>query len=549
MAEMILPGTYIEVRSEGLIRPGAVSVGNLGVFGTASKGPINQPVILGTYTDALDIFGAFDAWDPLNPDVLTLVRALEQAYAHGATTVFAVRVAGGSAARASYTLASASGDCVVLNAKTEGTWGDGLEVNVFDATQPPFVEDEEHPGGAVTLDHTTIIESARNRIRVREDASGITRSLPIVYDVAPAAGEVSIATATGVLTFGDGNPAAADTITASYSVAIADAVKVTLRLGEAEESYTVVSGDDLINDISNLSAWVDATAAANSGELPTLNSAATEFAAFSGGDNGESGATYQDGLDALLGEDAHIIVAAGQDDSFGDELAAHCRVASSDDHRKERIAVVGSGLGATVDTLRGHSLNSDRVIFAAPGIVTNDGGASAPAEVTLPGAYTAAGIAGLISSLSAHVSPTNKPFEVGALETNFSSAQLAQLVQSRVFVLEKRLGFKIVKGITSSTNSAFHQITTRRIVDFAKFGVRSAADPFIGKLNNERVRQALKGSINSLLADMVDREMLTGYTLEVSATRDQEIRGIAHVSMTLQPTFSIDFIRVIMNLQ
>ena len=59
----------------------------------------------------------------------------------------------------------------------------------------------------------------------------------------------------------------------------------------------------------------------------------------------------------------------------------------------------------------------------------------------------------------------------------------------------------------------------------------------------------MKGSVNSLLAAMVDREMLIGYELDVSATRDQQIRGIAQVTMVLQPTFSIDFIRVVMYLQ
>jgi hypothetical protein len=86
-------------------------------------------------------------------------------------------------------------------------------------------------------------------------------------------------------------------------------------------------------------------------------------------------------------------------------------------------------------------------------------------------------------------------------------------------------------------------------VDYAKFGVRSACGPYIGKLNNERVRQAMKGTINGFLADMVDQEMLIEYRLEVSATREQQIRGIAQVEMTLMPTFSIDYIRVIMNLE
>jgi hypothetical protein len=47
---------------------------------------------------------------------------------------------------------------------------------------------------------------------------------------------------------------------------------------------------------------------------------------------------------------------------------------------------------------------------------------------------------------------------------------------------------------------------------------------------------------------MVVDEMLIAYTLDVNATRSEEINGIARVTMTLQPTFSIDFVKVIMNL-
>ena len=40
------------------------------------------------------------------------------------------------------------------------------------------------------------------------------------------------------------------------------------------------------------------------------------------------------------------MLAAGMDDSFGDELDAHCQVASTDAIRRDRIGVVGSALGA-----------------------------------------------------------------------------------------------------------------------------------------------------------------------------------------------------------
>jgi hypothetical protein len=554
MAETVLPGVSIEVRAEGLIIPLGVTVGNLGVVGTASKGPIGTPVILGSYGEAQEIFGSYDPWIDGASDELTLVRALELAFNHGATTAIAVRVAGGAAAPADYLLSSAGGDNVRLTARSPGTWGNDLSINVAPATENAFVEGEEHPGGAaISLAQTTVVASARNRISLFTDADGLTRSLPIRYDGDPgalAAGQVEVNRGTGALTFfaGEG-PAAADRVTASYVVAAADAVKVTLRLGQAEEAYTIVSGNDLTADVNRLSAWVDADPLANADELPAPSAPADAFAAFgtganARGDDGASGADYQAGLDALLNEPAHILVAAGQDDSFGDELAAHCQQASSDLLKRDRIAVVGSRLGASLSDLQGHTLNSDRVIFVGPGIKVNDRAASPPVEVTLPGAYTAAAVAGLIASFEPHVSPTNKVLPVGGLETVFTTPQLRALVQGRVLALEKRDGFRIVKGITTSTDTAWHQITTRRIVDYAKAGVRSAANPFIGKLNNERVRGALHSSINGFLADMIESEMLISYELDVSATRQQEIRGIVQVTMVLRPTFSIDFIRV-----
>lgn len=557
MAEMVLPGVYIEVRPEGLIVPGRVTVGNLGVVGTASKGPIGQPTILGSYTEARERFGNYDPWIDGASDELTLVRALELAYNHGATTVFAVRVASGTAAKAEYTLHGVGGPpprpCVKLTAKTEGTWGNHLSVNVWDAEEHAFIEDEEHLGSEpapITLKRTPVVESARNRIRHFIDATGLTRSLQIVYDPAvPGPGQVQVNRATGTLTLGD-SVAAADKVTASYLVDRTSAVKVTLRLGRSDEVYTVVDGNDLVADIKRLSAWVDAEALANAAELPSKSLAADAFAAFSGGDNGASGADYKTGgLDKLLNEDAHIIVAAGQDDGFGDELDAHCQQASTDAIKRDRIAAVGSAPAATLDAVRGHTLDSDRVIFVAPGIKATDAAATPPVEVTLPGAYAAAAVAGLLAGFSAHISPTNKPLRVGGLEQRYTSAELTQLVQSRVLSLEERQGFRIVKGITTSTNTAWHQITTRRIVDFAKYGVRSAANSYIGLLNNERVRAALRATINSFLTEMVEDEMLIKYDLEVTATRDEERKGIARVTMVLQPTFSIDFIKVTMFLE
>src|SRR5215469_13904834 len=136
---MILPGVYINVLSEGLISPGQVTVGNLGVVGTASKGELNKPRLLSSYNDAIAFFGSYDSFiDPNDPtkrrsNSLTLVRALELAFNNGATTVYGMRVGAAGAAgaaAATATLLSTSGQCVALTADSPGTWGNAITAAV-----------------------------------------------------------------------------------------------------------------------------------------------------------------------------------------------------------------------------------------------------------------------------------------------------------------------------------------------------------------------------------------------------------------------------------
>lgn len=564
MAEMILPGTYIDVRPEGLIAPGQITVGNIGVVGTAAKGPVGVPQLLGSMPEALATFYAYDSWiDPATQkkrtQELTLVRALELLFDFGATTVYAVRAASSSAAKATYTIPSAGGGCVKLTAKTEGTWAnDGLGVNVVGATDDAYVQDEVHNGSEVPpILKNTPKQSARNRVTVHVDATGVSHPLTVIYTGAPGTGQVLIDLTNGHLSFGDAVQAA-DKIHVSYLVDRQHAVLVTVKLDRTQETYTALDGNDLVTQLRS-SAFVDAAADAHPTELPTIMptppNSLPVFAGFKNGANGEnaSPSDYGTGLDALLNLPAHIIVGAGQDDSFGNRLDAHCQKASTDAVKHDRLGVVGSkpldpnGLEASFDGIIGHNLDSDRIVFVAPGIQTTDTPTSQP--VKLPGAYAAAAFAGFLSSLPAHISSTNKTLPVDDLEAHFDSTHLTQLLQHRVLALESRQGFHIVRGITTTTGSAFSQITTRRIVDYAKFGVRSAADPYIGLLNNERVRGALRATLNAFLANMVDDEMLTTYDVTVKATRPQEIQGIVAVTLVLQPVFSIDFIKVTMFLQ
>ncbi|WP_020669579.1 phage tail sheath C-terminal domain-containing protein [Amycolatopsis nigrescens] len=561
MTEAVLPGVLIEVRPEALIVPGAITVGNVGVIGTAAKGPVNVPQLLGSYAAAVATFGPYDRWNNGTSDELTLVRAIEQAYKFGATTVWAVRVAAPDPNEPAYasgtvnagTPAAAS---ALLTAASPGTWGNELTVQVVGTGQADaFVRDEEvtFKDGKWQLAAKSVKRSAVNRLVIKP-ASGTERVPAIVYEESQLnPTRVLFKEGDGTFTFGT-PPVAGDTVLVSYAVAKANASKVVVKAGvTAEEVYNVISGTHLAAQITASSALVKATPAPAPGK-PDERPGEQGPTPLAGGTNGQTGALYSAGLDALNTVDAHLIVAAGQNDrDFGDDLAAHCDAASGDEIKRERIAIVGTAAQTSQSTMvthvTGHTQNSDRLVLVAPGIAATDRGADPVTDVTLPGAYTAAAIAGMLAAQPPHISLTNKVLQVGGLEYDFTSAELKQLVLSRALTLEKRQGFRIVRGITTSTNTAWTQITTRRIVDYAKLGVRSAATPFIGLLNNERVRNALRATINGFLSSMVEDEMLVSYELDVHASREDEIRGRVLVDMVIRPTFSIDFIKVTMFLE
>ncbi|MCK6626850.1 MAG: phage tail sheath subtilisin-like domain-containing protein [Anaerolineae bacterium] len=264
---------------------------------------------------------------------------------------------------------------------------------------------------------------------------------------------------------------------------------------------------------------------------------------------------YETGLALLENEIANIIVLAGQDVTNSDmvaKLTGHLN--RTQEIHRERIGIIGSngstGADEIINSKSAAVLDNGRMIYVAPGVSLKkrDPATGEVSEEKLSGAYMAAAVAGLISSLPVQASPTNKIVNVTGLAVNFNYGDLEKLVKNNILAVEKREGYRVVKGVTTSTNTAWSQITTRRIVDYAIYGVRAACNPYIGKLNNIRVRSAMKATLDGFLTRMVESEALVGYSLDVSATRAQEIAGQAIVTMSIQPTFSIDYIMVTMTL-
>lgn len=466
IAEMIIPGTYIEVRAEGLISVGSIATGNIGVVGTASRGPVGEIVPLGSYSDALDAFGPYDQFDdPLvDGSPLTLTRTVEQLYRGGAGSVYAVRIANGDPTKAHadvHSTGAAPG--FTLTAVDAGTFGNTIEYTVVNQGT------DQDPSWTLTLQGGT----------VKETYSGAN------------VGEVRDAVAAGN----------------SKLVTVGNAQNAGAAFDTAATPTALTGGDDLPN---------------------------------------VSSADVATGLDALAHETINILVVAGIGSAIvRGVVGAHLEQTENDG--RERIAILGAS-ASDAPTVAGEAADvaDKRIVLVAPGMTATD--ARSGAAVTLPPPYLAALVAGKLSALAPEISLTNQTVPVDDLDVHYNSATLKSLLLDRVLLVRPKFGFQIVKGISTDTG-AFKQISVRRVVDYAKAGVRLGADPYIGRLNNARVRAALKATLDGFLSQMVLDEMLVAYQLDVSATRAQEIAGIAVVTMTLEPTFTIDYIRVTMTLQ
>jgi hypothetical protein len=461
ISEMVLPGTYIEVRAEGLIGVGSIATGNIGIIGTASRGPRNTVKALGSYSEAIDTFGDYDSWTAPTTSgyPLTLIRTLEQAFRGGGKNVYAVRIANGEPVKASVKVQSVDDDGFTITAKDAGSYGNGIAYSVVEEGTDEF--------------------------------------------------------------------------------------KLTITYKQVTETYIGGTIGEIQSQVSAQSVLVDAAAPVDEDKDVNLVDPAVNLTG--GLDHADvSASDLADGLAELEDQPVNILIVAG----FGSDVArgaVGAHLEATENEGRERIALLGASAstGTTVESEAG-AVSDKRIVLVAPGVKTVD--AAADAVVTLPPSYLAALIAGKLSTLAPHVSLTNKTVPVDDLDIHYSSTVYKKLLQNRVLLVRRKFGFQIVKGITTDIG-AFKQISIRRIVDYAKAGVRQGSDPYIGRLNNARVRAALKATLDGFLSQMILDEMLVEYQLEVSATRAQEIMGIAAVTMTLMPTFSIDYIRVTMNLQ
>jgi hypothetical protein len=218
-------------------------------------------------------------------------------------------------------------------------------------------------------------------------------------------------------------------------------------------------------------------------------------------------------------------------------IDAHCTNMSKD--AKNRIGIGTAAPGEPVADIvkRTEVLASDRFVIVAP--------------------YGVAGaVAGLISKLNYYESPTFKPLTgIADLEARYTPSQLMKLLSAGVLPLEARRGRGIIveKGISTSKE----QISVTRIADHAVRGARNVCENFIGTLNTEGGRTALREKLTEFLLTMVREDAIVpsvdgtkpAFLVDVYSSQLDFAQGIVRVDIAVRPVRAMDYIYATINVQ
>ncbi len=216
---------------------------------------------------------------------------------------------------------------------------------------------------------------------------------------------------------------------------------------------------------------------------------------------------------------------------------AHCTNMSKDAKNRIGIGTVAPGESIADIVKRTEVLASDRFVIVAP--------------------YGVAGaVAGLISKLNYYESPTFKALTgIADLEVRYTPSQLMECLKAGILPLEARRGRGIIveKGISTSKE----QISVTRIADHAVRGARNVCENFIGTLNTEGGRTALREKLTEFLLTMVREDAIVpsvdgtkpAFLVDVYSSQLDFAQGIVRVDIAVRPVRAMDYIYATINVQ
>lgn len=129
-AALVVPDLYVQIASPQTLALNGVATDRIGIVGTASWGPVNQPVVLGSIADYTNAFGSIVA---RKYDLGTPIVCAQQ---QGAASFVGVRVTDGTDVSATYALLySNSSYPMLLTAVCSGTRGNQINLELMAGTR------------------------------------------------------------------------------------------------------------------------------------------------------------------------------------------------------------------------------------------------------------------------------------------------------------------------------------------------------------------------------------------------------------------------------
>jgi hypothetical protein len=539
-----------------------------GIVGTASWGPVNQPVSLGGPQDAVTSFGGISAASVVDEfDLATdLYLAFGQASSQASIQGWAVRVTDGTdtAAFANLTGATSAGETITIAGTVAAN--DTASVTITDASivGSPFTFTFK----TGTTDTVTTVAAAL--------ASQINRSAPLVaagFSATSAAGVVTIdypstatatftATGSGELTAvaaaGSGSTAGA-TVTALYTGVLGNQVIVTIMQGQGTNMFNVTvqpfqGSTELFPNIPGTGFWANLANAVNNGitsvrgpsqiiRITAFNSGVgvpaslPQATTLTGGTDGRSGVTTADllgsssatpatGLFALSGLNPAVGVAwivGSTDTILPEELVAFGQTAGCS---TLWAFPTGTSTSSAVSELASLGV-ADPSFWPQKDFIYFFDQANNMVRLVPPTAV----VGGLWTSLAPQVSPGNEPvklvlgternYPLTGLLQPYSEPEIGQLASAGIGFITNPIPAGAIWGTRHGESSSLQQATKPaeywRMTTFIARSLAEVAGDYVNALQsqqpNDPLRNSLKLELNQFLQTLEDNSQIDSYSV------------------------------------
>lgn len=535
----IIPGVQVTVVKE-VVPPQLAPSGVLGIVGLVappregtSRGPVER---VGTWARFRELYGRGTA---------RAMPEAQQAFQNGVNELVVVDLESSVAQQASVTLQVGGADFLTFRARARGTRPNELEVRLTPQGGSYEVRLQRDDEVLELYRNVSLLPGERGWLPavLQQGDSEVEVDAPsIAYGAFPVDTAINPGAATTIATIGG-----VATVRIQVQAEAASAVHVLGNAGgihisrDGAEFFLIPPGDSG----QALAGLRTATASQPGVTLEVSLPAATGM--LEGGADASQD-EYIAGL-ILLEDVADVDLVAVALQDHGDignarasaiysAIVAHCEQMSADARGRIGFGQVspyaplpaGGGDSDPLDLQMADLMRSDRFVLLAP-----------------HGALGA--VAGRIGSLPYHQSPTFKTLAgLGDFRPALRVEQQRQYLQQSIVPIAEvpGRGIAVVRGLTTDGD----QINVRRIADRAVRGVRIIGELFIGKLNTEDGRNALKQKLTEFLLQMQADDALVpstdgtdpAFKLDVYSSQADFAQGIVRVDLAIRPVRAIDYI-------